>query len=189
MPILSNINIHSSADVQTVKVGNNTRVWQFAVVLKGAKIGENCNINCHTFIENDVVIGNRVTVKSGVYIWDGIQIDDDVFIGPNVTFTNDKYPRSKAAFTLARTYVGKGATIGAGTIILPGITLGAYAMTGAGSLITKDVPSHALYVGHPAKFVCWIDEQGQKLHKISAFEYENKQGHKYTLRDNEMSKI
>ena len=90
-----NYKIHHLSEVQTSQIGNNTTIWQFTIVLGGAKIGENCNINCHCFVENEVVIGDNVTVKSGVYLWDGLTIEDDVFIGPNVTFTNDKYPRSK----------------------------------------------------------------------------------------------
>ena len=111
--------IHPLADVQTQKIGENTRIWQYAVVLQGAKIGKDCNVNCHTFIENDVLIGDRVTVKSGVYLWDGLTIEDDVFIGPNVTFTNDKYPRSKKyPSEFQRTIIKKGASIGAGSVIL-----------------------------------------------------------------------
>lgn len=150
--------IHPLAEVQTQKIGANTRVWQFAVILEGAVIGNDCNINCHTFIENDVLIGDRVTVKSGVYLWDGIVVEDDVFIGPNVTFTNDKYPRSKKyPQEFQKTIIKKGASIGAASIILGGCVIGENAMIGAGSLVTKDVPPNTLVLGSPARVVKHLD--------------------------------
>lgn len=143
--------IHPLSDVQSNKIGLNTRIWQYSLVLKDANIGENCNICAHTLIENDVVIGNNVTVKSGVFIWDGIRIEDNVFIGPSVTFTNDKKPRSKQYPEMfSQTIVRDGASIGANATILPGITIGKYAMIGAGAVITKDVPDYAVMVGNPA---------------------------------------
>jgi acetyltransferase-like isoleucine patch superfamily enzyme len=145
--------IHKSADVQSVNIGESTSIWQYVVILQGAKIGCNCNICAHTFIENDVVLGNNVTVKCGVYIWDGITIEDNVQIGPNVTFTNDKYPRAKQPFEVQRTKIMKNASIGAGSVILGGITIGENAMIGAGSLVTKDVPANELWYGSPAKFI------------------------------------
>jgi len=141
------------ADVQSLQIGEGTKIWQFAIVLPGAQIGENCNINSHTFIENDVIIGNDVTVKSGVYLWDGIMVEDNVFIGPNVTFTNDKYPKSKhypQAFQ--RTILKYGCSIGAGSIILGGITIGRNSLIGAGSLVTKSIPDNEIWIGSPAKF-------------------------------------
>ena len=144
--------IHEKADVQSDAIGAGTKIWQFSIVLKGAKIGTNCNINALCFIENDVIIGNNVTVKCGVQIWDGITIEDDVFIGPNATFTNDKYPRSKVyPEQFARTTVKKRASIGANATILCGITIGENAMIGAGSVVTKDVPDGELWYGNPAK--------------------------------------
>jgi acetyltransferase-like isoleucine patch superfamily enzyme len=157
-------NIHPLADVQTHAIGENTLIWQFSVILKGAVIGSNCNINCHTFIENDVVIGNNVTLKSGVYLWDGITVEDHVFIGPNVTFTNDKVPRSKqypAYFD--RTVLKKGASIGAAATILGGVEIGQYALVGAGSLVTKSVPDFALVYGYPATIRGWVDAKGKRL--------------------------
>lgn len=152
------VKIHPTADVQTFNIGDNTLVWQYAVILAGAHIGSNCNINCHTFIENDVTIGNNVTVKSGIYLWDGITIGNDVFLGPNVTFTNDKYPRSKQyPEEFQRTTIEDGASVGAGAIILGGVTVGRKAMIGAGSVVTKNVPAGELWVGNPAKFVRKID--------------------------------
>lgn len=144
--------IHPLSDVQSKQIGGSTSVWQFCVILKGAKIGNNCNINCQVFIENDVVIGNNVTIKPGVQIWDGITIEDNVFIGPNATFTNDLKPRSKEyPEKFLRTIVKKGASIGANATILPGITIGENAMIGAGSVVLKDVPANTLWVGNPAK--------------------------------------
>lgn len=144
--------IHPLSDVQTKEIGKGTMVWQFCVILKGAKIGNNCNINCQVFIENDVVVGNNVTIKPGVQIWDGITIEDNVFIGPNATFTNDLKPRSKQyPESFLRTVVKAGASIGANATILPGITIGENAMIGAGSVVLKDVPANTLWVGNPAK--------------------------------------
>ena len=133
--------IHPLSDVQSVNIGENTKIWQFAVVLPGARIGKNCNICAQVFIENDVVVGDNVTVKCGVQLWDGITVEDGVFIGPNVTFCNDKYPKSgNKDFRLMRTVVKKGASIGANATILPGITIGENALIGAGAIVTKDVP-------------------------------------------------
>jgi UDP-2-acetamido-3-amino-2,3-dideoxy-glucuronate N-acetyltransferase len=144
--------IHKLADVHTSNIPDNTRVWQFVVILAGAEIGENCNICSQCFIENRVKIGNNVTIKNGVYLWDGITIEDNVQIGPNVTFTNDKYPRAKQDFELQHTLIKKGASIGAGSVILGGVTIGENAMIGAGSVVTKDIPSNELWYGNPAEF-------------------------------------
>ena len=150
--------VHTLSDVQSDDIGDGTRIWQFCVVLPGAKIGRDCNICSHCLIENDVVIGNNVTVKCGVQVWDGITLEDNVMIGSNVTFTNDMYPRSKNKdWTLLRTRVCKGATIGAGSVILPGITIGEGAFVAAGSVVTKDVPAGELWMGNPAKFYRKVD--------------------------------
>ena len=157
------MSIHPLADVQSVKIGKDTQVWQFAIILKGATIGDNCNINCHTFIENQVILGNNVTIKAGVYIWDGITVEDNVFIGPNVTFTNDKFPRSKQhPEKFQSTLLKKGASIGANATILGGLTIGEYAIVAAGSLVTKDVPPYALVKGQPAKVCGQVNERGEK---------------------------
>lgn len=145
--------IHPLADCMNKNVPESTKIWQFCVVLPYCQIGENCNICSHCLIENDVVIGNNVTIKCGVQLWEGITLEDDVFIGANVTFTNDLYPRSKNKnWVLLCTKVCKGATIGAGSTILPGITIGEGAMVGAGSVVTKNVPAGELWIGNPARF-------------------------------------
>ncbi len=123
-------------------------------MLPQAKIGQDCNVCNNVFIENDVVIGDRVTIKCGVQIWDGITVADDVFIGPNVTFTNDAYPRSKMyPDSFERTVVCKGASLGANCTILPGLTIGENAMVGAGAVVTRSVPANATVVGNPAKII------------------------------------
>lgn len=143
--------IHEKAEVQSRSIGERTYIWQYTIVLPGAVIGSDCNINCHCFIENDVVIGDRVTVKSGVYIWDGLRIADDVFIGPNVTFANDRYPRSRIKPEKFEPIIlERNCSIGAGSTILPGVRIGAYALVGAGSLVTKDVPEKSIVYGSPA---------------------------------------
>lgn len=151
--------IHPLADVQSSQIGEDSRVWQYSVILAQATIGKNCNICAHTLIENDVVIGDNVTVKSGVFIWDGITVQDNVFIGPNVTFTNDKHPRSKQyPDEFLRTIIEEGASIGANATILPGIRIGKNAMVGAGAVVTKDVPENAIVVGNPATVKGFIEE-------------------------------
>lgn len=143
--------IHPTSDVTAKSIGDNTKIWQYSIVLAGAKIGSNCNINSHCFIENDVSIGDNVTIKCGVQIWDGISIEDNVFIGPNATFTNDKYPQSKMyPDVFAKTIIKKGASIGANATIICGIIIGQNAMIGAGSVVTKDIPDGELWYGNPA---------------------------------------
>jgi len=144
--------IHALADVQSPNIGARTRIWQFVVVLPEARIGRDGNICAHCFIENDVRIGDRVTLKNGVYLWDGLDVEDDVFIGPNATFTNDRRPRSRQMPPeFPRTRLCRGASIGAGAVILPGITVGADAMVGAGAVVTRDVAAGETVVGNPAR--------------------------------------
>lgn len=151
--------LHPLSDVMSSNIGQKTKVWQFSVVLPKAVIGENCNICAHTMIENDVIIGNNVTIKSGVYVWDGITLEDNVFIGPCVAFTNDKTPRSKQyPNVFPKTIVEKGASIGANATILPGIRIGQNALIGAGAVITKDVPANAVVVGNPGIIKGYIEE-------------------------------
>lgn len=149
---------HPSAIVETSDIGSGSRVWAFAHVLKGAKIGRDCNICDHVFIENKVKLGDRVTVKCGVQLWDGIEAEDDVFIGPNATFCNDPFPRSKSYLeNYAVTRLRRGASIGANATILAGLTIGRHAMVGAGAVVTMDVPAHAVVVGNPARVVRLTD--------------------------------
>lgn len=149
---MNNPDVHKLADVQSHNIGSGSRIWQFAVVLPGAKIGIDCNICSHCFIENDVVIGDRVTIKNGVQIWDGARIGNDVFIGPNVTLTNDSNPRSRNKdFVSEELVIEPGAIIGAGATILPGLRIGAKAIIGAGSVVTRDVPPGAKVLGNPAR--------------------------------------
>jgi UDP-2-acetamido-3-amino-2,3-dideoxy-glucuronate N-acetyltransferase len=143
--------IHPSADVQSAAIGDGTQIWQYTVVLPGARIGRDCNLNAHCFVENDVVVGDRVTLKCGVYLWDGMRVEDDVFIGPNATFVNDRFPHSRQKpAKFLNVVIRKGASIGAGATILGGVIIGEYAMVGAGSVVTRDVPAHALVYGNPA---------------------------------------
>lgn len=150
--------VHPHALCESRAIGEHTRVWAFAHVLPGATIGKDCNICDHVFIENDVVLGDRVTIKSGVQLWDGLRIADDVFVGPNVTFANDKYPRSKHHESpVLQTHLARGASIGGGAAILPGLRIGARAMVGAGSVVTHDVPARAIVSGNPARIVGYVD--------------------------------
>lgn len=150
--------IDKSANVQSEHIGAGTRIWQNVVVLPGALIGCDVNICSHCFVENDVIIGDRVTIKSGVQLWDGLRISDDVFIGPNVTFTNDKFPRSKKyPITFEKTNIERGASIGGGAVILPGLKIGSGSMVGAGAVVTKSVPPYAIVTGSPARIVGYVE--------------------------------
>ena len=149
--------IHPLSDVQSLNIGIDTRIWQFCVILPNAIIGADCNICAQVLIENDVIIGDRVTIKSGVQIWDGLRIEDDVFIGPNVTFTNDKLPRSKHyPEQFSETVIRKGASIGGGAVILPNVIIGESAMVGAGAVVTHSVPDKAIVIGNPARIVGYV---------------------------------
>lgn len=155
------IKIHPLADVQSKIIGEGTSVWQFCVILSNAQIGKNCNICAQVFIENDVVVGDDVTIKSGVQLWDGLRIANKVFIGPNVTFTNDLIPRSKSPdWKMLTTDIEEGASIGANSTIIGGIKVGRYALIGAGSVVTKDIPSYTLWYGNPAIQKGYITKSG-----------------------------
>lgn len=163
--------IHPLADCQSPHLGASTRIWQFVVILPGSRIGAECNICSHVLIENDVIIGDRVTVKSGVQVWDGLRLEDDVFVGPNVTFTNDRYPRSKHyPGTFPVTTIQRGASIGGGAVILPGITIGEGAMVGAGAVVTQSVPAGAVVVGNPARIVRTIGAGDERADGSTAAE-------------------
>lgn len=165
---------HSAALVESDDIGPGTRVWAFAHVMRGARIGSNCNIGDHAFVEAAAVVGDNVTIKNNVCIWEGVSLEEGVFVGPNATFTNDRYPRSprmrEAAARyetperwLARTVVERGASIGANATIVPGVRLGRYSMIAAGSVVTADVEPFALMVGAPARVVGYVCRCGQKL--------------------------
>lgn len=173
-----NYKTHPLSDVQTQNIGEETMIWQFVVILPNAKIGSNCNINCHVFVENDVVIGDNVTIKSGVQVWDGVTIEDNVFVGPNVTFTNDLVPRSKKHLEeFRRTTIKKGASIGANATILSGIEIGQYALIGAGSVITKSIPENTLWYGNPAIQKGYVTNDGNVLD----LDLKDKKGNQYKI--------
>ena len=152
--------VHPQGICESEQIGDGTRIWAFAHVLPGARIGRDCNICDGVFIENDVVVGDRVTVKCGVQLWDGVQIEDDVFIGPNATFTNDSFPRSKKyPERFEPTRIARGASIGANATILPGTTVGEWALVGAGAVVTRSVPANAIITGNPARIVGYVDAQ------------------------------
>lgn len=155
--------VHERAICESSTIGAGSRVWAFAHILPGARLGRDCNVCDNVFIENDVVIGDRVTLKCGVQVWDGITIENEVFIGPNVTFTNDLFPRSKVyPEQFSRTIVRQGASLGANSTILPGITIGMNAMIGAGAVVTRSVPPNAIVVGNPAKIIGYVDAKAEK---------------------------
>ncbi len=174
--------IHPLAEVQSEDIGEGTTIWQFCVVMKGAKIGRQCNICAQVMIENEVVIGDQVTVKSGVQIWDGVTLKDHVFVGPNATFTNDLFPRSKNPLWEKRqTLVHSYASIGANATILAGVEIGAYSMVGAGSVVTRNVGSHEVWYGNPARKRGYVTAEGlilnlDKIDEQTGNHYEFKKG-------------
>jgi UDP-2-acetamido-3-amino-2,3-dideoxy-glucuronate N-acetyltransferase len=150
---------HPNALCESESIGKGTRVWAFAHVLPGAVIGEDCNICDGVFVEGNVVVGDRVTVKCGVQLWDGVRLANDVFVGPNATFTNDRFPRSRRhPDAYPETHVEAGASIGANATILPGLRIGSGAMVGAGAVITRSVPPNAIVVGNPARIVGYVTD-------------------------------
>ncbi len=160
--------IHPTAEVDPrAKIGYGTKIWHQAQVREFAEIGENCNIGKGVYIDLKVKVGNRVKIQNYVSVYHGVTIEDDVFVGPSVTFTNDKHPRAWLwdESRLCRTLVKRGASIGANSTIVCGVTIGEYAMIGAGSVVTKDVPPHGLVVGNPARLVWFVCECGERLDK------------------------
>lgn len=191
------IHIHSHALCESNEIGEGTRIWAFAHVLPGARIGRECNICDHSFVEGGAVIGDHVTVKNHVLIWDGVTVEDNVFLGPAMMFTNDAYPRSRGLAEaasryskdtnwLAPTTVRYGATIGAGAIVLGGVTVGRYAAIGAGAVVTHNVPDHGLVVGQPARMAGWMCFCGVSLDKELRCERCNRAFH---LEDSELKAV
>jgi acetyltransferase-like isoleucine patch superfamily enzyme len=161
---MSDFFVHEKAFCESNKIGKNTRIWAFAHVMKDVEIGDDCNLGDHSFVESGVRIGNRVTIKNGVAIWDGVQIEDDVFLGPNCVLTNDLLPRSRVFHSEnIKTFIKKGASIGANATIVCGITIGEYAMVAAGAVVTKNVSPFTLVKGVPARFAYYISLLGNKL--------------------------
>lgn len=166
MPATLSIFVHHSAICESQDIGERTRLWAFSHVMDGAHIGRDCNICDHVYVEGGARIGDGVTVKNRVLIWDGVTIEDCAFIGPGVIFTNDRYPRSRGLIEVTNRYkdcenwltpttVRRGASIGAGAIILPGLTIGRFACVGAGAVVTRDVEDHRVVAGNPARGTCW----------------------------------
>jgi UDP-2-acetamido-3-amino-2,3-dideoxy-glucuronate N-acetyltransferase len=158
--------VHALALCESDDVGPRTRIWAFAHVLAGARIGADCNVGDHAFVEGGAVVGDSVTIKNGVLLWSGVTIEDEVFLGPQVVFTNDAWPRApfpKGPAGWLATLVRRGATVGANATILSGLTIGCWAMVGAGSVVTDDVPDHAVVVGNPARQAGWACECGRTL--------------------------
>jgi len=165
---LPDVFVHPQGLNESTQVGAGTRIWAFAHVMKNAVIGERCNIGEGAFIEGGAVLGNYVTVKNGVCVWDRVTIEDYVFLGPHATFTNDKIPRSHPDYRTAPDdwlpiRIGEGATIGANATIVCGHTLGPWCFVGAGAVVTRDVPAHALVVGNPARQIGWLCRCGRRL--------------------------
>ncbi len=156
--------VHPSALCETEDIGDETRVWAFAHVMKGVRIGSQCNVGDHAFIESGVTVGDRVTIKNGVAIWEGVTVEDDVFLGPNCVMTNDLLPRSRVMHEESvKTLISRGASIGANATIVAGHTLGQYCMIGAGAVVTKDIPPFALVVGNPSRRIGWVGVKGERL--------------------------
>lgn len=170
---MTEVFVHPTAIVETTRIGAGSRIWAFTHVMPDVTIGADCNVGEHCFIESGARIGNEVTIKNANMVWDGVQLEDGVFVGPGVVFTNDRYPRSPRISQVRNRYadrrwleptvVKRGASLGAGAVILPGITIGEFCMVGAGSMVTRSFPPHSLIVGTPARARSWVCQCGQPL--------------------------
>lgn len=173
-------------------IGEGTKIWHFSHIMSPSNIGMNCNIGQNVVISPGVVLGNNVKVQNNVSIYTGVTCDDDVFLGPSCVFTNVINPRSaiNRKSQYMKTHVGKGASIGANATIVCGHNIGAYAFIGAGAVVTKEVPSYALFVGNPARQIGWMSEYGHRLHfSADAIAKCPESGESYQLADNLVSKI
>ena len=158
--------VHNTSIVgNSADIGDGTKIWQFCNIMDGARIGTHCNIGMNVYIESGAEVGNYVTIKNNISLYSGFLCEDDVFLGPNCVFTNVLTPRSfisrKSEFM--QTIIRKGASIGANATIVCGHEIGQYAMVGAGAVVTKDVPSHALVVGNPARIIGYVCECGERI--------------------------
>jgi acetyltransferase-like isoleucine patch superfamily enzyme len=184
-----NIFVHEKGMCES-EVGEGTRVWAYAHVMKNASVGKNCNIGAHSFVESGAVVGDNCTIKNGVAVWNGVELESDVFVGPYATFTNDMVPRTKsisADFELVFTKVKRGTSIGANATIVCGTVLGQFCMVGAGSVVTKNVPDFALVYGNPAQVRGWVAVNGQRLHFDNGNTASDSEGRKYSLENNIVS--
>jgi acetyltransferase-like isoleucine patch superfamily enzyme len=172
-PATTSVRIHPTSDVSPkAEIGDGTQIWLFCQVRDGVKIGKGCIFGKGVYVDNDVVIGNNVKIQNNVSVYVGVTIDDGVFVGPHVCFTNDKVPRAVNAdmtlkgvhdWKVTPTRVKAGAALGANSTIVCGTTIGKWAMVGSGSVVTKDVPDHALVLGNPARFVAWVCSCGERV--------------------------
>lgn len=191
--------IHATAIVETDDIGEGTRVWAYAHVLEGARVGRNCNVGDHCFIEGGATVGDNVTIKNGNMVWEGVTLEDGVFVGPHVFFTNDLYPRSprlpqavpryEGRSWLVPTVVRRGASLGAGAILLAGCEVGEYAMVGAGAVVTHDVPRYALVIGNPARRVGWVCQCGQRIRFSGGQATCESCGRRYALRGSAVEEL
>jgi UDP-2-acetamido-3-amino-2,3-dideoxy-glucuronate N-acetyltransferase len=181
---MSSSYVHPNALCETETIGERTRVWAFAHVMKNVTIGEDCNVGDHAFIESNVTIGDRVTIKNGVAVWDGVTVESDAFLGPNCVFTNDLFPRRGIWMEApVKTHVSRGASIGANATIVAGVTLGEYCMIGSGTVVIRDVPAFALMVGNPARQIGWVGVKGEKLNFTEEAQSIQTESGRYTLAD------
>lgn len=167
MEQVEQIFIHDTASVDPrSEIGSGSKIWMNVQVRENAKIGSQCVISKDVYIDESVSIGNRCKIQNSVSVYKGVEIDDDVFVGPNACFTNDLIPRAfNQDWKISKTFVGKGASIGANATIICGVTIGSYSMIGAGAVVTKDVPKYSLVVGNPAKVVGMVDKNGNRKSK------------------------